>query len=123
MIPSFDLFKAPNIGGVVFQSGDLDVQWIIATLRTAGTENLQRISLVLPDCDTLSEAFQLGWLIFDYLLISIWTKHSLRPKVTYEPGIGRDDRVDNMKELLPQSVKKGIVDMVEYPDFLEQVVR
>jgi len=119
-IPSLDLSKATNLKGVAFRPRYLGVQWITAALHTAETKNLQRISLVLP-LHAIPETDLQEWLALDCLLVQIWTTHLLRPKVTYESETWRDYQADDMATLLPESVGRGIVDLVEHSDFLEQV--
>ena len=90
-----------------------DVEWIVAVLCAAQITTLQTISLVV----SLEPAIRgttlegRGWQTIDNLLIQFWISHSIRPKVLYEWV--RSDWPGCMEKLLPESMKKGIVDMVE----------
>jgi len=89
-------------------------QWIITTLQTVESKNLQRINIcqaiVLPK--EIEEMVCQEWHDLDRLLVQFWTSHSIRPEVTYVAQKGGEDLRDHAPSLLPELTRRGLVDLV-----------
>lgn len=101
------------------------------TLKTAAEhQDLQRISVHVPsslarasavDEDTIrmeEERAHMLWSDLDPLLVQFWESHSIRTKILYYPP-SSEDRGRGVGDwpgyLLPESMKRGIIDLVEEP--------
>ena len=74
---SIDLSKAMKLKDIVFRCDDSDVGWITEALRTAKFDNIQRISLDIPQ-EGLPHP---RWSGLDSLLVRSWTSHPRRVDV------------------------------------------
>jgi hypothetical protein len=87
-------------------------------LLTVQVNRLQSITLVLSPHVILnaltSDEVQQGWLDLDRLLVKFWTSYSLRPKFVYEWVGVTGDLEDDVPKLLPESARRGIVDLVKH---------
>ena len=83
-----------------------NVQWISTALRTAKSENLQRIVIrFLPTLPGLPEgADRLEWEDLDNLLVQLWTTRSIHPVFEFESGIRELGPM-----LLPELANRGAV--------------
>jgi len=111
-----DFSEAAKLRDVVFRRTWPNVKWTSKALHTARSGNLQRVSLELPRHDRVAtgeaiwETVREEWADLDHELV--WTSHSLRPEVIYEPGkCGQKMRV-HAAGLLPELTRRGIVDLV-----------
>ena len=64
--------------------------------------------------DLIDEATRLEWQDLDHLLVRLWTTLSILPVFTYEKRGGGTGSGLLVPELLPELVKKGIVDVSDY---------
>jgi hypothetical protein len=101
--------------------------WILATLRTITRDHteLRRITLALRCSGGLDnpEDFKLAdggtvypeWLELDRLLAQLSESHSIRVKVVYNLHTDENGSKERgrMKILLPEVMKRGVVDLVE----------
>ena len=55
------------------------------------------------------------WLDLDRFLVQLWESHSIRPRIACVPGETRREMADLVEWLLPEIMKRGIIDLVEYP--------
>ena len=115
------LSKATKLKDIVFLCREQGVRWIVATLSTAETGNLRSISLGLSYRVVLkaltAEPIDDAWLGLDSLLVQFWASHSLSPRLTYEWVEEETDSDGNMERLLPESIRRGIVDLTKYNPF------
>ena len=123
-----DLSKATRLRDVHFDGGDLNAHWIIMALQTITSRHrdLRRITLYVcgytfSDAgahvrDMFGETLYKQWLDLDRLLLQLWELHSVRPKVTYGvvPENHEKDVIDCVSYLLPETTKKGIVDLANH---------
>ena len=114
---SFNLSKGKKLKQLVFLCMRSGVRWVTEALRTVKSKRLQQITL-RPDHNALAnkfgEAVCQQWHDLDSLLVQFWASHSIRPKVTYEVGVGREDMRDYAPSLLPELTRRGLVDLAEY---------
>lgn len=113
-----DLTNAKQLRDVEFICEKSDVRWITEVLRTAEIRNLKSVSVVMSHFVALHalrlDAVDLGWPNLDRLLAEFWTLNSLRLRVTCWPRDGWRDPEGDMARLLPESTKRGIVDLVKH---------
>ena len=102
----------------MFRCKNSNVQRITTALRTVEPGNIEEISLELSGYILWGMVNQ-EWLDLDSLLVRLWTLRSLRLKVMYESRRGSGDRTEAVARLLPEVMRRGIVDLVEYP-YVEQ---
>ena len=64
----------------------------------------------------VGEAEYEQWVDLDRLLVQLWELHSIRPKVTYGvvPEHREKDVIDCVSYLLPETTKKGTVDLANH---------
>jgi len=114
--PSFNLSTAVKLKRLVLLCTQPGVRWVTEALQTVESRDLQDITLQ-SDHAALIHGFEeqvlRQWQDLDRLLVRFWTSHSIRPKVTYEVGAGRDMR-DYAPSALPELTRRGLVDLVEY---------
>ena len=113
---SFNLSAAVKLARLAFLSTQPGVGWILETLQTVESRDLQEITLQFEHnalMHGLDERVLQQWQDLDRLLVRFWTSHSIRPKVMYEGGMGWDMRND-APSVLPELTSRGLVDMVEY---------
>jgi hypothetical protein len=102
----FDLSKATELKDLGFQLDIYteDVQWITATLQTATSPNLRRISIVSPMAfDPIEETTLQEWRDLDRLLVELWTSRSIRPEIKFLYG-GENMR----RSLLPELASRVV---------------
>ena len=97
-----------------FQQYEADIRWINATLKTAKSENLQKISihfstvLLLTNLvDPIDETICLEWQELDHLLVNLWTTRSVRLELTYEKRGGGIGLGVPVPKLLPELTRRG----------------
>ena len=122
---------------VVFQCGFPDVKWVTAALETVPEHrDLQRISIrpystlhsSILHCATIEDREMVQaeeaealrqWPDLDPLLIQLWESHSICTQILFpRPGPNGEGRgvADWSEYLLPESTKRGIIDLVESRD-------
>ena len=115
--PSLDLSKATKLKDVLF-SYRRNIQWVVTTIKTIKSKNLQQIVISSNKCIPLSgqitEAVHQEWQDLDHLLVQLWTSHSVRPKIMYRREKGEDEARGFAQRLLPELTRRGIIDVVEY---------
>ena len=87
------------------------------TLRTVEPRNLESITIYVDENlpGTIEEEARQEWKDLDRLLVQFWNSHLIRPRFVHTAGKeGRDLRV-NVPNLLPESTRRGIVDLFEVP--------
>ena len=82
-------------------------------LHTTESKNIQHISLELYRY-ALWDVVHQGWLDLDHLLVQLWASHSLRLKVAYELLRGSRESRYHVTKLLPELMRRGVVDLVGY---------
>jgi hypothetical protein len=99
---------------VEFQQYEADIRWINATLKTAKSENLQKISihfstvLLLTNLvDPIDETICLEWQELDHLLVNLWTTRSVCLELTYEKRGGGIGLGVPVPKLLPELTRRG----------------
>ena len=121
---SFNLSKATKLSDAVFRLGSLNVEWVILALQTAGDEHqdLRRISIDVPSYLTrihpdiraaIGEGTFGQWLDLDSLLVHLWESRSIRPSVIRTWTGGNQAVGDCIGSLLPEMMKRGMIDLVE----------
>jgi hypothetical protein len=116
---SLDLSKATKLRDLALRCGeDLTVQWIIKTLRTVESDNLQHITLQLPGGHVIRktnwEPVQRKWSDLDCLLVQFAASCSLRLKIMNWSRMEREDMRDHVARLFPELTKRGVDDLVEF---------
>ena len=113
-----DLSNAKQLREVEFICEKSDVRWITEVLRTAEARNLKCISVVMSHFVALHalrlDAVDLGWSNLDRLLVEFWTLNSLRLRVRCRSRDGWRDPEGDVARLLPESMRRGIVDLAEH---------
>ena len=99
----------------MLRCGSPHAEWIRETLRTTKPENLQQLSLDLPDHATIEDAIwgtvHQEWMDLDGLLVRSWASDSLR-LVVCAPGRGGKELRDYVAMFLPELARRGIADLV-----------
>jgi hypothetical protein len=117
---SINLSKATRLTDVAFRFL-LNPQWVTTTLRTVTPDHrgLRQISLDFSigarfqyaNPGGAEEAVRTQWSELDHLLTQLWESHSIRPKVLY--NIPPQRARIRVGALLPETMTRGIVDLVE----------
>lgn len=112
---SLDLSTARKLKGVTFVCKTLDIHWIATALDTMEIKNIQGIAFVLSH-DTIvrslaEQSIHREWLDIDHLLAQFWASYSLRPRLSSECEQGDRSLEGDVAKLLPESTKRGIVDL------------
>ena len=112
MTPSLDLFEVTKLKYVIFSCNGSDVQWITTTVKIAESKNPQQVAIHLyADIPVqIREAVRRAWEDLDRLLVELWTSSSVRPKIVYQTGKGKDDIGDPLPRLLPELTRRGVVE-------------
>ena len=126
---SIDLSRATRLEGVAFRyNGSKDLNWVIRTLRTITPEHrhLRQISIYVPSRltsfdvganigQTIGGTITRQWLDLDHLLVQFWESRLIRPRVEcVRLGQRRQSAEYCVGGLLPETTKRGIIDLVEY---------
>ena len=126
-LTSIDLSTATKLENVIFFSTSLNVERITLALRTItpGHRDLRQICIHLPYDRVLispgvivrqiiERAVCDQWLALDHVLVQLWGSHSIRSKITYITSRTEREGIDeSMEWLLPETMKRGIIDLVE----------
>ena len=126
MSAPIDLSKAAGLESVVVRVNSHTVCWVTMVLQTIPLEHsdLRQITIYLPFdsafIDTLAAISQsLGevirrlWSDLDSLLVQLWELRSIRPRVGHVKQGEQGESVGyNVRCLLPEITKRGIVDLV-----------
>ena len=104
-----DLSGATALRDVRFDFQGPSIRWITAVLRTTRVRDLRTISLALQLYPTTWLVHE--WIDLDLLLAQSRISHPLRLEVKYQWG-GWEFLEDGVARLLPESTKRGIVDIV-----------
>ena len=124
-----DLSKATKLEEAAFWCHSARIGWVVLTLKTItpGHRNFRLISIRLPsmlrriipsDAPLRIEAGSHGveWSDLDLLLVQFWESHSIRPKIVCpwsRPVNSTRGAKDLVLYLLPESMKRGILDLVD----------
>jgi len=112
-----DLSKATNLKDLTFlrKHPRSTVRWITAALQTVDSKSLQSIIIDLDGGrpETIGEGFREEWQDLDRLLVQFWTSHSISPQMMYTPWEGRKEPRDCVPSLLPELIRRGLVDLVK----------
>ena len=118
---SLDLSKPTKLRDLALRCEEPTVQWITKTLRAVESINLQRTTLELPSDTAIRktnwETVRQGWLDLDCLLVRFVASHSLRVKIMDGLMMEREDMRDHMARLLPELMKRGIDNLVEFTPY------
>jgi len=123
---SFNLSEATKLRDVIFRPGSQNVEWITMALQTITPNHgdLQQIFIYLPSHLTffnlgapirqsLGDIVSRGWSDLDNLLTQFWESRSIRPRVgCMRQGKKGQNTEYSMRCLLPEIMKRGIVDPV-----------
>ena len=114
-----DLSKLTKLKDVVLWGPT--IQWIIMTLRTAESINLEQITIhsSADFGEPIVESAYREWQDLDRLLLQFWTSRSIRPKIRYEQEKGASDLRDVVSRLLPELMSRGVVDLIKIEEFLQ----
>lgn len=84
-------------------------------LRTVKSRNLESITIAMDDNlpGTVDDEVHREWKNLDRLFVQFWTSHSIRPQVMNAAGWREESFKGNAQQLLPESMRRGIVDLVE----------
>ena len=111
-----DLSMATKLKSLTFQCTGPGVQWVITTLQTVKSKDLQQITL-WPDTTTsvnmTKGMIHQEWLDLDHLLVHFWTLCLICPRVVYGLQVGGKNIRDYAPSLLPELTRRGFVDLVE----------
>ena len=112
---SLDLTEATKLKDVELWCNGPDIGWIVAMIQSAGSENLQGITI--HSCPTFlkptRETFHRQWENLDLLLVRLWTSRSIRPKFVCQANREWGGFRDLVQCLLPELARRGAVDMVQ----------
>ena len=127
--PPLDLSRAAKLKDLSYTCGGSDIQRVTMALQTVQSKNLQQINIY--PCKTLrdlqqtnthlygtpgnpvEEAILQQWQDLERVLVQFWTSHSIRPKITYDAGIGQKDWGALVPRLMPELTRRGLFDLVE----------
>lgn len=106
-----DLSKATKLKEVVFQAAKPSVLWILVTLQTVRSKDLQNISIhhnVGPyDVPNVPVEFLPEWWHLDRSLVQFWALHLMRPKFFDETRFLKDAT----PTLFPELTSRGLLDV------------
>lgn len=112
-----DLSKATKLQRVMFRCKSLEIGWITATLRTITSQHQDFQQACLNFCDVCDLAELdpgMGWPDLDRLLVQVWESRSIRAKLEYTEFQRRaGGLMDLVVRLLPESMKRGTINLVE----------
>ena len=111
---SFNLSTATKLKYLVFQCGRANVQWITEALQTVESKSLQQITVRPYFPRMITELYCQQWHDLDWLLVQFWASHSIRPRVTYQAEVIKNDIRYYALSLLPELTRRGLVDLVKY---------
>ncbi|KAF9780889.1 hypothetical protein BJ322DRAFT_1082254 [Thelephora terrestris] len=107
------LSEATKLQDVKFECTGLSVRWIIATLRTAKSTNLRKITITVASSATLvdpiGETVYREWQDLDHLLDQLWTSRLICPSVVYDENRVTSGLGGLVLSLLPRLASKGVV--------------
>jgi len=123
----FTLSKAIKLSDVVFRLESQRVGWVTMALKTVGREHrdLQRISIdvppfliiipahIYPDVGrAIGEEDLREWLVLDQSLVHLQESRSIHTRVIRPWSRLKRDMVDCIGSLLPESTKRGMIELV-----------
>jgi hypothetical protein len=88
-------------------------------LKTIASERTDlRISLHVPVyrgfiTSSVDEEIGRQWVDLEYTLIRLWESHGVRTRVVYDPGEEKEEAREYIKRLLPEVMKRGIIELVD----------
>ena len=107
--PPLDLSHVAKLKDVEFRFVRPSVQWIIATLQTAKTKHLRRVTVFSSiRLDKVQEVDRQGWQDLDHLLVQLWSSHSIVPKLKYTKAPERMGVREAAPNLFPELVNRGV---------------
>ena len=97
--PPLDLSKLAKLKEVVLGCGGPSVQWIVITLQTAESINLEQITIRWSTASgtSIAESVHREWQDLDRVLLQFWISRSIRPKIGYWGGVGGRDSFPAME--------------------------
>jgi len=110
---SIDLSKATKLRDLRFRCRVRNVRWIIATLQTVETKNLQQIAIRLHIAGPRDSTEGADYQALDRMLVQFWFSHLIRPRFLYILDDGGKTVRDQVSHLFPELTRKGLVDMVK----------
>lgn len=114
-MPPLRLSDAAKLKDVDFGWDNSDVRWIVKSLHSATSTNIENISIKLNAravfADPVEETTHRGWRDLDRLLIQLWTSRSVVPRITFAKTRRRRQRNDLGQlapNLLPGLADRGL---------------
>jgi len=119
---SLDISGASKLRDVTFRINSSRVEWVTVALQTITpkSRDLRQISIYLPCYLTavgtdvrkrFGDQVVGEWLDLDRLLVRFWESHSIRP-IFARPDGEEWEEGDCIGSLLPETTRRGIVDLV-----------
>jgi hypothetical protein len=112
--PPLDLSKATKLKDLSFRCEGPNTQRITMALQSVKSEAFRQITIhpygTFPNPIGPVERGQ--WQDLDSLLVQFWTSHSIRPVIKYKPREGGRDLGRLAPSLLPELMRRGLVDLV-----------
>jgi hypothetical protein len=116
-MPPLDLSRATKLKDVGFRCGRSTIRWITTALESIQSKNLQQITATIHPLATfgnpIEDTVRQEWQDLDRLLVQFWTSRSIRPKFTHETERGENGFRGLAPSLLPELMRRGLVDLVE----------
>ena len=112
----------------MLRCGSLNSEWVTTSLETITPRHrgLETISIHTPEIisnaarkdgatfgQVLSADRAMRWLALDRFLVQFWESRSIRPKIVHPRTEEEEERRDWVKFLLPEGMKRGIIDLAE----------
>ena len=113
----FDISAARKLKHLEFWCHRTPAQWITMALQTINSKELRQITVRAKSYNFVSvidEMIYREWGELDRLLVQFWSSHSIRPRVMWQPGVGRGDMEVCVSWLFPELTRGGLVDLGEY---------
>ena len=111
-----DLSMATKLKSLTFQCTGPGVRWVITTLQTVKSKNLQWITL-RPDTTTSMNMtkgmIHQEWLDLNHLLVHFWTLCLICPQVVYGLQVGGKNIRDHVPSLSLELTRRGLANLVE----------
>lgn len=113
--PPLDLSKATKLRDISLRCNGPNVQPFAMALQTVQSKHLQQITIqpcgafAYPVEETVLQKLQ----NLDRTLVQFWNSHRIRPKIMFVAGKGENDLRGLAPSLLPELMRRGVVDLVE----------
>jgi hypothetical protein len=125
-MPTLDLFKAAKLGDLSFRRDGPkfqslvrfrapSLQRITVALQTVQSRLLRQIAVQQSgvSIDPVEEMALQEWQGLESTLAQSWASHSIHPKIVYQVGKEGGDLRALAPSLLPELMRRGLVDLVE----------